>query len=302
MTLPSATDEHAYALEISGDALRPAYRDGDVLVVSPDTPIRRGDRVVVKTSDGDMMVGELKRRTARTLELQALDSGQADRTLVAAEIAWVARNHMGETIMTAEAAPDVLQDLLRDSLDVVLCGTAVGTASAVAGAYYAHKQNKFWKILYETGLTPELMQPRQYRDLLQHRIGLTDFVKTHREWIIRFRLQNWRRLPAPACAYRSRSFGRPSWPSPARPAGSDSRRQPGLRRTNRANRRHPDLDPALDLGRRQRQLAPGNLARLRRESEGGGWMSGYYRCGRHRNESLGRHSPSLPGLTRQSVN
>jgi double-stranded uracil-DNA glycosylase len=77
------------------------------------------------------------------------------------------------------AAPDVLQDLLRDSLDVVLCGTAVGTASAVAGAYYAHKQNKFWRILQETGLTPALLQPQQYRELLQHRIGLTDFVKTH---------------------------------------------------------------------------------------------------------------------------
>jgi TDG/mug DNA glycosylase family protein len=77
------------------------------------------------------------------------------------------------------AAPDVLHDLLQDSLRVVLCGTAVGTASAMAGAYYAHKQNKFWKILYETGLTPGLLQPQQYRELLQYRIGLTDFVKTH---------------------------------------------------------------------------------------------------------------------------
>jgi TDG/mug DNA glycosylase family protein len=75
--------------------------------------------------------------------------------------------------------PDVLQDVLQNSLRVVLCGTAAGTASATANAYYAHKQNKFWKILHETGLTPELLQPRQYRDLLQHRIGLTDLVKTH---------------------------------------------------------------------------------------------------------------------------
>jgi len=80
--------------------------------------------------------------------------------------------------MTA-AAPDVLEDLLQDSLDVVLCGSAVGTASALAGAYYAHKQNKFWTILHQTGLTPALLQPQQYRELLQHRIGLTDFVKTH---------------------------------------------------------------------------------------------------------------------------
>ena len=75
--------------------------------------------------------------------------------------------------------PDVLQDLLEDSLDVVLCGMAAGTASARARAYYAHKQNKFWKILYEIGLTSALLQPHQYRDLLQHRIGLTDLVKTH---------------------------------------------------------------------------------------------------------------------------
>src|SRR5437660_1052347 len=51
--LPSASDEHAFALEISGDQFKPAYRDGDVIVVSPATPIRRGDRVVVKTSGGE---------------------------------------------------------------------------------------------------------------------------------------------------------------------------------------------------------------------------------------------------------
>src|ERR1700734_2617098 len=75
--------------------------------------------------------------------------------------------------------PDVLHDLLGESLQVVLCGTAVGTASAKAGAYYAHKQNKFWKILHDTGLTPALLSPHQYRELLRHGVGLTDFVKTH---------------------------------------------------------------------------------------------------------------------------
>ena len=75
--------------------------------------------------------------------------------------------------------PDVLNDVLQDSLRVVLCGMAAGTASAKAGAYYAHRQNKFWKILHETGLTPSLLEPHQYHDLLQHRIGLTDLVKTH---------------------------------------------------------------------------------------------------------------------------
>ena len=89
--LPSASDEHAYALEISGDSMKPAYRDGDIIVVSPGTPIRRGDRVVVKTTGGEVMVKELKRRTTRTLELQSLNPVHPDRTLDADNVAWIAR-------------------------------------------------------------------------------------------------------------------------------------------------------------------------------------------------------------------
>jgi phage repressor protein C with HTH and peptisase S24 domain len=91
VALPAAGDEHAYALEISGDSMKPAYRDGDIIVVSPGTPIRRGDRVVVKTSGGEVMVKELKRRTTRTLELQSLNPAHADRTLDADDIDWIAR-------------------------------------------------------------------------------------------------------------------------------------------------------------------------------------------------------------------
>jgi phage repressor protein C with HTH and peptisase S24 domain len=91
VALPSASDEHAYALEISGDSMKPAYRDGDIIVVSPGTPIRRGDRVVVKTSGGEVMVRELKRRTAKLLELQSVNPAHADRTLEADQVAWIAR-------------------------------------------------------------------------------------------------------------------------------------------------------------------------------------------------------------------
>jgi phage repressor protein C with HTH and peptisase S24 domain len=89
--LPAVDDEHAYALEISGDSMKPAYRDGDIIVVSPGTPIRRGDRVVVKTDDGEVMVKEMRRRTAKTLELQSLNPNHVDRTLAADDVAWIAR-------------------------------------------------------------------------------------------------------------------------------------------------------------------------------------------------------------------
>jgi phage repressor protein C with HTH and peptisase S24 domain len=91
MALPSAPDAHAYALEISGDSIRPAYRDGDIVVVSPGTAIRRGDRVVVKTTSGEVTVKELKRRTAKTLELQSLGASHPDRVLEAEDVAWIAR-------------------------------------------------------------------------------------------------------------------------------------------------------------------------------------------------------------------
>lgn len=84
-------NSRAYAVEINGDALAPVYRDGTHIVVSPAVPVRRGDRVVVRTRDGEMLVKELKRKTARTLELRSLVRDGNDAMLAADEVAWVAR-------------------------------------------------------------------------------------------------------------------------------------------------------------------------------------------------------------------
>src|SRR5437588_292514 len=73
------------------DPTKPAYRDGDVIGVPPGSAIRRGDRVVVKPRDGEVMVKELKRRTAKTLELSSLNPNHVDRTLAAADVDWIAR-------------------------------------------------------------------------------------------------------------------------------------------------------------------------------------------------------------------
>jgi phage repressor protein C with HTH and peptisase S24 domain len=91
IAFPSVTDEHAYALEISGDSMKPAYRNGDVIIVSPGATVRKGDRVVVKTKDGEVMVKELKRKTAKAVELKSLNSEHRDRTLPTADIVWLAR-------------------------------------------------------------------------------------------------------------------------------------------------------------------------------------------------------------------
>ena len=91
IAFPAVNDEHAYALEISGDSMLPAYRDGDVIVVSPAAPVRRGDRVVVRTKKGEVLVKELKRRTSKSIELQSINAAHPDRTLNVSDVVWIAR-------------------------------------------------------------------------------------------------------------------------------------------------------------------------------------------------------------------
>lgn len=88
---PDIGDPHAYALEISGESMEPVFRDGDVIIVSPDANIRRGDRVVVKTRDGEVMAKLLRRRTAHKLELSSFNPQHEDRILSTDEVEWTAR-------------------------------------------------------------------------------------------------------------------------------------------------------------------------------------------------------------------
>ena len=88
---PAIEDQHVYALEISGESLLPAYRDGTIIIVSPAAPVRRGDRVVVRTRSGEVVAKELKRKTAKTVELKSLNPEEGDRTLATEDVLWVAR-------------------------------------------------------------------------------------------------------------------------------------------------------------------------------------------------------------------
>src|SRR6478736_8279623 len=65
ISVPEIGDPNAYALEISGESMEPVFRDGDVVVVSPAAPVRRGDRVVVRTGKGEVMAKELRRQSAK---------------------------------------------------------------------------------------------------------------------------------------------------------------------------------------------------------------------------------------------
>jgi phage repressor protein C with HTH and peptisase S24 domain len=86
-----AAGENVFALKVSGDSMMPLYRHGDMLIVTRDAAIRRGDRVVVRTIAGEVMAKVLQRKTVRALELVSLNPDHPTRTLPLAEVGWMAR-------------------------------------------------------------------------------------------------------------------------------------------------------------------------------------------------------------------
>jgi TDG/mug DNA glycosylase family protein len=70
-----------------------------------------------------------------------------------------------------------LPDLLQEGLHVLFVGINPGLTSARLGHYYAGPGNLFWKCLYQSGLTPVLLPPREDRRVLEFGIGITDCVK-----------------------------------------------------------------------------------------------------------------------------
>jgi phage repressor protein C with HTH and peptisase S24 domain len=91
ISFPDVDDEHAYALEVSGNSMEPLYRKGDIVIVSPAARLRQGDRVVVKTKSGEVLAKELKRRSSKSVELRSLNPSHKDRVLPAADVVWIAR-------------------------------------------------------------------------------------------------------------------------------------------------------------------------------------------------------------------
>jgi phage repressor protein C with HTH and peptisase S24 domain len=91
VSLPEIGDPNAYALEISGDSMEPVFRDGDMVIVSPSAPIRRGDRVVVRTDHGEVMAKQLARRSARRIELRSLNPAHPNYSFDLSEVTWMHR-------------------------------------------------------------------------------------------------------------------------------------------------------------------------------------------------------------------
>jgi phage repressor protein C with HTH and peptisase S24 domain len=88
---PGLSEDPVYALEISGDSMEPLFREGDVVIVQPHAAVRRGDRVVVKTREGEVTAKILGRRNEQSIELISINPTYPVRLMPAQDVEWTAR-------------------------------------------------------------------------------------------------------------------------------------------------------------------------------------------------------------------
>jgi len=65
--------------------------EGDTIIVSPSATMRKGDRVVVKTTDGQVMAKIMQRQTSKTLELASFNPDHATKIFDMKDVDWIAR-------------------------------------------------------------------------------------------------------------------------------------------------------------------------------------------------------------------
>ena len=68
------------------------------------------------------------------------------------------------------------EDILRPDLDVVFVGYNPSLPAWRTGHYYANPGNRFYRLLFESGLTPRLLGPADDRTLPDYGIGATDLL------------------------------------------------------------------------------------------------------------------------------
>ena len=80
------------SLRIVGDSMDPLYREGDRIIVDREaTDVRKGDRVVVRTTGGETLAKEIGALTAQVVTLTSVNPAYSPRFLARNEIVWMGR-------------------------------------------------------------------------------------------------------------------------------------------------------------------------------------------------------------------
>ena len=89
--LPRVKDS-LLSLQIAGDSMTPLYREGDKVIVDREaTDVRKGDRVVVRTTGGETLAKEIAAMNAREVTLASINPAYPPRALPRRDILWMAR-------------------------------------------------------------------------------------------------------------------------------------------------------------------------------------------------------------------
>jgi phage repressor protein C with HTH and peptisase S24 domain len=88
---PDLVQEQAFALEVRGSSLAPFYRDGEILILSPAADLQKGDRVVLRMTNGTLLAREIRRRSAKGLEVVSAPEGEEEQSIPQDDVAWAAR-------------------------------------------------------------------------------------------------------------------------------------------------------------------------------------------------------------------
>lgn len=87
--LPDGQFEGNFAYRISDNSMLPVYRENDIVVISSKTKPHPGDRVVIKTEDGEIKVRVLLRSTADTVTTTTFNSNMSEEIIAKETLEWV---------------------------------------------------------------------------------------------------------------------------------------------------------------------------------------------------------------------
>lgn len=96
IAFPDPYEVGAFALEIRGDQYLPIYRPGDIVIVAPQTPTRRGDRVFVLEKNGAASIAMLGHQQQATTLFTSLSGNplpqkSGDSIAMIARIIWASQ-------------------------------------------------------------------------------------------------------------------------------------------------------------------------------------------------------------------
>ena len=121
--------------------------------------------------------------TARSTTITIRDQVSQDEKCTTTEV--VPKKRKIKTLKGPKKARDLshidmsnpLEDVLGSGLQILFCGINPGRVSAAAGYHYANNGNHFWPLLHESQLTDTRLRPTEQKQLLKHRVGLTNLVQ-----------------------------------------------------------------------------------------------------------------------------